>query len=131
MEIIFKNKDNTGLTYEQACGLVEKLVMNNNICTLPCEPIIFNKLAESELGVSVVLLFKRDIPFYWFDFTSCDFRIVKICDNIEYPINIGYYKRDNEMNITYDKPFLDNHEEQTRFNDTNSLLLYASLTYKR
>lgn len=51
-------------------------------------------------------------------------------DSIKQQINIGYYKRDNEMNIINDMPYFDHHEEQTRFNDPNTLLLYASLTYK-
>ena len=135
MEIIKKNENNKGITYDDACNLAQKLIEDNDMETLPINMSLDNaqnnKLDKAKIGVCVVLFFKRDIQFCWLNFVCCDFRISKIINNTtKQPINIGYYKRDNEMNIINNIPYFDHHEEQTRYNDPNSLLLYASLLYK-
>ena len=135
MEIIKKNENNKGITYDEACILAQKIIDDNDMetlpITMPSNNAQNNVLTKPKIGVCVVLFFKRDVPFYWLNFVCCDFRLSKILSNTtKQPINIGYYKRDNEMNIINNIPYFDHHEEQTRYNDPNSLLLYASLLYK-
>jgi hypothetical protein len=126
----YKNSQTIGLTYDEACLMSETLIMTQNICTVPITD--YNK---KNVSVSVAIFIgSNDTPFYWLNFTMHKFRIIKkvMHEGIEtlLPINIGYYNRDNDCNIINDEPFLDCHEEMTRYEDSKCLLLYASLSYK-
>jgi len=142
----YKNSQSIGLTYDEACLMAEKLIMEQNICTVPIkEDLDFQSDGHimprdknskyNKKNISVVMFIgSNNTPFNWLNFTWYHFRIIKkvMYEGIEIllPIRVGYYNRDKDCNINDDKPFFDYHEEMTRHEDDKCLLLYASLVYK-
>lgn len=129
----YKNSNSIGIDYQEACLRVEKLILEQDICTIPFDDLN-NNLGEKNVSV-VMFIGSNNIPFDWVNLVLSRFKIYKKINcgdnDILNPIKIGYYKRDNEYNIIDNEPYLDHCEEMTRYEDKNCLLLHSPLSYKK
>lgn len=126
--IIKKNVTSDCVSYLFACSIVENIINSSEICTVPYD------IEKAGVGVSVAIFLKTENRYFlnWPLLSSNYFRMYKVdMFGTSTFLNFGYYFRDKDMNIIDPKPFLDYHEEYTRYLCDNGMILYASLTYKK